>query len=75
MAQHIRVKRFEPLVNALNDFSNNILSLNIAKLKSSHNELIKELDRIDDIALISRARDLKDRLNKICDWSDSAYIF
>ena len=75
LAQHIRVKRFEPLVNALNDFSNNILSLNIAKLKSSHNELIKELDRIDDIALISRARDLKDRLNKICDWSDSAYIF
>ena len=75
LAQHIRVKRFEPLVNTLNDFSNNILSLNIAKLKSSHNELIKELDRIDDIALISRARDLKDRLNKICDWSDSAYIF
>ena len=75
LAQHIRAKKFEPLVNALNDFSNNILSLNIAKLKSSHNELIKELDRIDDIALISRARDLKDRLNKICDWSDSAYIF
>ncbi len=75
MAQHIRAKKFESLVNALNDFSNNILSLNIAKLKSSHNELIKELDKIDDIALISRARDLKDRLNKICDWSDSAYIF
>lgn len=75
LAQHIRAKKFEPLVNALNDFSNNILSLNIAKLKSSHNELIKELDKIDDIALISRARDLKDRLNKICDWSDSAYIF
>ena len=75
LAQHIRTKRFEPLVNALNDFSNNILSLNIAKLKSSHNELIKELDKIDDIALISRAGDLKDRLNKICDWSDSAYVF
>ena len=75
LAQHIRAKKFESLVNALNDFSNNILSLNIAKLKSSHGELIKELDRIDDIALISRARDLKDRLNKICDWSDSAYIF
>ena len=75
LAQHIRVKRFEPLVNTLNDFSNNILSLNIAKLKSSHNELIKELDKIDDIALISRARDLKYRLNKICDWNDSAYIF
>ena len=75
LAQHIRAKKFESLVNALNDFSNNILSLNIAKLKSSHNELIKELDKIDDIALISRARDLKDRLNKICDWSDSAYIF
>lgn len=75
LAQHIRAKKFEPLVNALNDFSNNILSLNIAKLKSSHNELIKELDKIDDIALISRAKDLKDRLNKICDWSDSAYVF
>ena len=75
LAQHIKTKKFEPLVNVLNDFSNNILSLNIAKLKSSHGELIKELDRIDDIALISRARDLKDRLNKICDWSDSAYIF
>ena len=75
LAQHIRAKRFESLANALNDFSNNILSLNIAKLKSSHNELIKELDKIDDIALISRAKDLKDRLNKICDWSDSAYVF
>ena len=75
LAQHIKTKKFESLVNALNSFSHNILSLNIAKLKSSHNELIKELDRIDDIALISRARDLKDRLNKICDWNDSAYVF
>ena len=75
LAQHIKTKKFESLVNVLNDFSNNILSLNIAKLKSSHGELIKELDRIDDIALISRAKDLKDRLNKICDWNDSAYVF
>ena len=75
LAQHIKTKKFESLVNALNAFSHNILSLNIAKLKSSHGELIKELDRIDDIALISRARYLKDRLNKICDWNDSAYVF
>lgn len=75
LAQHIKTKKFESLVNALNDFSYNILSLNIAKLKSSHGELIKELDRIDDIALISRAKNLKERLNKICDWSDSAYVF
>ena len=75
LAQHINTKKFESLVNALNDFSNNILSLNIAKLKSSYGELIKELDRIDDIALISRAKNLKERLNKICDWSDSAYVF
>lgn len=75
LAQHIKTKKFEPLVNALNDFSNNILSLNIAKLKSSHSELIKELDKIDDIALNSRANALKDKLNKICDWSDSAYVF
>ena len=75
LAQHIKTKKFESLVNALNAFSHNILSLNIKKLKSSHSELIKELDRIDDIALISRARDLKDRLNKICDWSDSTYVF
>ena len=75
LAQHIKAKKFESLVNVLNDFSNNILSLNIAKLKSSHGELIKELDMIDDIALISRARDLKDRLNKICDWNDSVYVF
>lgn len=75
LAQHIKTKKFESLVNALNAFSHNILSLNIKKLKSSHSELIKELDRIDDIALISRARDLKDRLNKICDWNDSTYVF
>ena len=75
LAQHIKTKKFEPLVNALNDFSNNILSLNIAKLKSSHGELIKELDRIDDIALVSRAKNLKDGLSKICDWSHSAYVF
>lgn len=75
LAHHIKTKKFEPLVNALNDFSNNILSLNIAKLKSSHSELIKELNRIDDIALISRAKNLKERLSKICDWNDSAYVF
>ena len=75
LAQHIKTKKFESLVNALNAFSHNILSLNIAKLKSSHGELIKELDRIDDVALISRAKILKEKLNKICDWSDSAYIF
>lgn len=75
LAQHIKTKKFESLVNALNAFSHNILSLNIAKLKSSHSELIKELDRIDDIALISRAKNLKGKLNKICDWNDSAYVF
>ena len=75
LAQHIKTKKFESLVNALNAFSHNILSLNIAKLKSSHGELIKELDRIDDIALISRAKNLKEKLNKICDWNDSAYVF
>lgn len=74
LAQHIKTK-FKSLVNALNAFSHNILSLNIAKLKSSHGELIKELDRIDDIALISRAKNLKEKLNKICDWNDSAYVF
>ena len=75
LAQHIKTKKFESLVNALNAFSHNILSLNITKLKSSHGELIKELDRIDDIALISRAKNLKDGLSKICDWNDSAYVF
>jgi len=75
LAQHIKTKKFESLVNALNAFSHNVLSLNIAKLKSSHGELIKELDRIDDIALISRAKNLKERLSKICDWGDNAYIF
>ena len=75
LTQHIKTKKFESLVNALNAFSHNILSLNIAKLKSSHSELIKELDKIDDIALNSRANALKDKLNKICDWSDSAYVF
>ena len=75
LAQHINTKKFESLVNALNAFSHNILSLNIAKLKSSHGELIKELDRIDDVALISRAKILKEKLNKICDWNDSAYVF
>lgn len=75
LAQHIKTKKFESLVNALNAFSHNILSLNIAKLKSSHGELIKELNRIDDIALISRVKNLKDGLSKICDWSDSAYVF
>ena len=75
LAQHIKTKKFESLVNALNAFSHNVLSLNIAKLKSSHGELIKELDRIDDIALVSRAKNLKERLSKICDWNDSAYVF
>jgi CRISPR-associated dxthg motif protein len=74
LAQHIKAKKFESLVNALNAFSHNILSLNIIKLKSSHDILIKELDKIDDIALKPRAKSLKDRLNKICDWDDSTYI-
>jgi CRISPR-associated dxthg motif protein len=74
LAQHIKAKKFESLVNALNAFSNNILSLNIAKLKSSHDILIKELDRVNDIALKSKAKDLKDRLNKICNWNDSGYV-
>lgn len=74
LAQHIKTKKFESLVNVLNDFSNNMLSLNIEKLESSHGELIKELDRIDDVALISRAKNLKEKLNKICDWNDSKYI-
>lgn len=74
LAQHIKTKKFYELVNALNAFSNNILSLNIAKLKNSHDILIKELDKIDDIALKSRAKDLRDNLNKICDWDASVYL-
>lgn len=73
LTSHIKVDKFNSLINALNSFSNNILSLNIAKLKSSHENLINELETLSNPMLKTRANNLINKLKNLCDWNKKPY--
>jgi CRISPR-associated DxTHG motif protein len=63
VANHIKSKKYNTLIIALNDFSNDIMALNLSNLnESSLPNLIQELDKIQDGSIKTMAQELKKNL-------------
>ncbi len=65
VANHIASKKYNDLIIALNDFSNDIMAINLNNLfKQSSRKLIKELNKLDDISIKSMAEKLRDDIEQ-----------
>jgi len=65
VANHIESKKYNDLIIALNDFSNDIMAINLNNLfKQSSIKLIAELDNLDDISIKSMAEKLRDDIEQ-----------
>ena len=75
VANHIKSKKFNNLINALNDFSNDIMALNLSNLNDdSLPQLCKQLEKIDDISIKTMAIELKHNLEKDFKLQDKRYL-
>ena len=59
VASHIKSVKYEKLLKELNDFSNDLMALNIRNLFKTSDDLIKELDKIEDISIETQAKNLR----------------
>ena len=71
VANHIQSKKYENLIKSLNEFSNDMMALNLNNLftKSSKN-LINELENIDDVSIKSQSQKLIEEIEEITDYKD-----
>lgn len=65
VASHIKSEKYEKLLKELNDFSNDLMALNIGNLFKTSDDLIKELDKIEDISIKSQAQNLKNIIENL----------
>lgn len=66
VANHISSKKYQSLVDALNEFSNDIMALSLNNLyEKSSNKLLIELEKIDNIGIYKQSQDLKNYLENI----------
>ena len=66
VANHISSKMYQSLIDSLNEFSNDIMALSLNNLyEKSSKKLLKELEKIDNIAINKQAQDLKNYLENI----------
>ncbi|RXJ95769.1 hypothetical protein CRU94_03915 [Arcobacter sp. AHV-9/2010] len=59
VASHIKSVKYEKLLKELNDFSNDLMALNIGNLFKTSDDLIKELDKIENISIETQAKNLR----------------
>lgn len=59
VASHIKSIKYQKLLKELNDFSNDLMALNLSNLFKSANELIIELDKVQDVSIKKQAQSLK----------------
>lgn len=69
ISNHIESPKFKDLLNALNDFSNDMMALNVGKLRISRNNLIKYLEKIDNEAIKQQAINLKIKIENLADFN------
>ncbi|MBP3206730.1 MAG: CRISPR-associated DxTHG motif protein [Campylobacter sp.] len=69
ISNHIKSPKFKDLLNALNDFSNDMMALNVGKLRISRNNLIKYLEKIDNEAIKQQAINLKIKIENLVDFN------
>ena len=70
VASHIKSVKYSKLLKELNDFSNDLMALNIGNLLKTSKELIEELDKIDDISIKTQANTLKLIIQKLIDFKN-----
>lgn len=70
VASHIESVKYSKLLKELNDFSNDLMALNIGNLLKTSKELIEELDKIDDISIKTQAETLKLVIQQLTDFKN-----
>ena len=66
VANHISSKKYQSLIDALNEFSNDIMALNLNNLyEKSSKQLLIELEKINNIGIYKQSQDLKNYLENI----------
>lgn len=69
VANHIKSDSYKKLMDKLNNFSKDIMALNLNNLfQKSSKELIKELNKIDNISIKNQAQILKQHIKKLTDF-------
>jgi CRISPR-associated DxTHG motif protein len=74
VSSHIKSEKYNSLIEALNDFSNDIMALNLNNLftKSSKN-LMRELEKIKDASILKQAQNLKERIEELTAYQGKKY--
>ena len=75
VASHIKSQKYKKLLQKLNDFSNDLMALNIGNLKKTAKELFDELEKIEDISILEQARKLKQTINQLINFSNNDLYF
>ena len=70
VASHIKSVKYNKLLKELNDFSNDLMALNIGNLLKTSKDLIEELDKIDDISIKTQAETLKLVIQQLTDFKN-----
>lgn len=70
VASHIKSVKYSKLLKELNDFSNDLMALNIGNLLKTSKDLIEELDKIDDISIKTQAETLKLVIQQLTDFKN-----
>ena len=70
VASHIKSVKYSKLLKELNDFSNDLMALNIGNLLKISIVLIEELDKIDDISIKTQAETLKLVIQQLTDFKN-----
>ncbi|CAM3952569.1 TM1812 family CRISPR-associated protein [Arcobacter cloacae] len=75
VASHIKSEIYKKLLKELNDFSNDLMALNIGNLKKTANELIIELDKIEEISIEKQALKLKETVQQLSNFENNDLYF
>ena len=75
VASHIKSEKYKKLLKELNDFSNDLMALNIGNLKKTANELIIELDKIEEISIEKQALKLKETVQQLSNFENNDLYF
>lgn len=68
VASHIKSVKYKKLLQELNDFSNDLMALNLGNLFKTANELMAELDKVEDVSIQTQALKLKSVIEKLTDF-------
>ena len=75
VANHIKSKKYQNLIDALNNFSNDLMALNLNNLfDNSVTKLEEELEKIDDISIKEQANKLKEHITTTFKKRDKRYL-